>query len=288
MGRGGCSGRAVFSSRQSILSWDVNRGRSCGPAFEPDRKRQHRNRPVAVSPDGRTLVLGQQLQVGAYSFVIRLTLVELTSGQARATLPLLPDSDRAPFGSAAFSRDGRFLITSSDGSALVWGVEELGARTLTGREWDDLAGDGRTAFAAVCTLVEHPAEAVAVLSKKLSPSRIDAKQVRRWLDQLDSEEFDVRAAAEKELAALSDHVEEELRREAANPTTEVRVRLLRLLRRIEDGTPEGLRRSRAIEALERVGSAEAVRVWQQLAGGHAGARQTRQAAEALARLKARG
>jgi hypothetical protein len=39
--------------------------------------------------------------------------------------------------------------------------------------------------------------------------------------------------------------------------------------------------------LERIGSPEAVRVLKRLAAGHAGARQTRQAAEALRRLRGR-
>jgi HEAT repeat protein len=140
----------------------------------------------------------------------------------------------------------------------------------------------------VCSLVVCPKQAVELLSKRLTPSRVDVKQVRRWLEQLDDESFEVREAGDRALAALGDHVEEDLRRDLIeNPPLEPRTRLERLLRRLERGTPDGLRRVRGIEVLERIGSPEAVAVLKRLAAGHAGARQTREASAALARLKAR-
>jgi hypothetical protein len=245
---------------------------------------------VAASPDGRTIAYARQARPGNFWTNTHVTLYELASGQARASLPPLPGFDRMgpTHDSTAFTRDGRCLVTTSEGTALVWDVDGLGAQALTGREWADLAGDGKTGFTAVCSLVVRPAQAIDLLSKKLAPSGIDAKQLRRWLDDLDHEELDARARAEKALAALEDHIEEDLRREAtASASTESRLRLRRLLRTIDNGAPSGMRRLRAIEVLERIGTPEAVGLLKRLAGGHAGARQTREAAEALGRLKRR-
>jgi hypothetical protein len=66
------------------------------------------------------------------------------------------------------------------------------------------------------------------------------------------------------------------------PPLERRLRLERLLKRIDAAHPDTLRRGRAIEVLERVGTGEAVRLLQRLAQGHPGSRTTR---EALARLR---
>jgi WD40 repeat protein len=268
-------------------TWDVDRNRRCGSPMHVKDLGMLAGEALAVSPDARMLVFAWPGSEG-FDFLevapTQVQLVEIATGQARATLPLLPNTS-----TAAFTPDGRRLVTSGgDGTALVWDVDELGARSLTGREWADLAGDARAAFVAICSLVVYPAQAVELLSEKLSPSRIEAKRVRRWLGELGDDSFDVRQAAEKELSALGDHVEEDLRREMArDPAPEARARLAKLLEKL-DGSPDGLRRSRAVEVLERVGSDEAAAVLKRLAAGHAGARQTRESADALARLKGRG
>jgi hypothetical protein len=283
------SGRfMVICTDEGAQTWDVERDRLCGPAAA---RGAGWISPTAISPDGRMLLLGLDDEIkleipgrGEVSdFPSRpAALVEIATGQVRARLPVGVDR-------AHFTSDGRHLVTAvDDGTVLVWAVDEIAARSLTGREWADLAGDARAGFVAVSSLVVHPAEAIDLFADKL-PLRIDAKRVRRWLGELADDSFDVRQAAEKELAALGDHVEEDLRREMArDPAPEARTRLAKLLEKIDDRSPDGLRRSRAVEVLERVGSDEAAAVLKRLAAGHAGARQTRESADALARLKERG
>ena len=109
-------------------------------------------------------------------------------------------------------------------------------------------------------------------------------KVRAWLNELDDGSFDVRAAADKKLAALGDHIEQDLLEAKAGPSLELRVRLLRLVNELEKGKPESWRRARALEVLERIGSADSVALLKKLGGGYAGSRQTREAKAALARL----
>jgi hypothetical protein len=138
----------------------------------------------------------------------------------------------------------------------------------------------------VCALARSPREAVGLLAARLPADRLDAGQVRRWIDDLDAESFARRRGAERRLAGLGVRVEGDLfdalkRR----PSLEARQRLGRLLDRTEAVGPEALRLGRAIEALERIGSGQAVRLLQRLAQGHTGGRTTREAREALARLR---
>src|SRR5262249_7737497 len=149
--------------------------------------------------------------------------------------------------------------------------------------WADLAATGPTAYTAVCSLAAHSGEAVRLLGERLRPVAVDAKRVRAWVADLDAEAFDQRQAAEKQLAALQEHVEGDLRESLAGASPEARSRLVRLLQRIEDG-PERWRRSRSLEVLERAGSPEAVKLLRALAAGHPGSTFTREARESLARL----
>jgi len=69
----------------------------------------------------------------------------------------------------------------------------------------------------------------------------------------------------------------------------VRRRVTRLLARVEqERTPESLRSSRAIELLERLGTAEARTVLDELAQGTSAARRTREAKASLDRLARQG
>jgi hypothetical protein len=190
---------------------------------------------------------------------------------------------------ASFTPDGKCLISSSiDGSALVWDLGEYAIRPVPARAWDDLgAEDGRTAFAAVCSLAGDPKRALRLLTGHLGAARVDAKQVRGWLDDLDSESFQKREQAERRLAALQEHVEADLLAALAGSSLETRTRLRRLLQRIDKGSPAQWRRSRALEVLEHIGSVEAVALLKKIAAGYTGSALTREAKESLARLQRR-
>jgi hypothetical protein len=163
---------------------------------------------------------------------------------------------------------------------------ELTAEDLD-RLWGELAGEGEAkGYRAFWTLVASP-QAAPFLGRKLAGAAggADAKQIRRWIAELDDDEFAVREAATKHLA---EHIGEAaaLLEQALGqgPSVEVRERVKRLLGARKD---EGAGRvRRAVQALEFAGTPEAVRCLEELAKGPDGARVTEAAKAALRRMAA--
>jgi hypothetical protein len=120
---------------------------------------------------------------------------------------------------------------------------------------------------------------------------VDRERVAKLIADLDNDAFAVRTKAYRELEQLRSVAGALFRQAlAANPTPEVRKRLRSLC---EDSpsllcSGEVLRGVRAIGVLERVATAEARELLQQLARGEAEARLTREARSSLARLANRG
>jgi hypothetical protein len=238
---------------------------------------------VAVGPGGRVLAVGRDDQ--------RVQLFDVASG---AELASLPGSDTA-LGGLTFRPDGKALATGhADGVILVWDVAGVRVPALRppadrAATWADLASlDAHKAHAAGWALTADPG-AVAFVRQHLAPARpADAVRLKQLLADLGSARFAVRQKAMRELDALGDQAREALQaRLGENPPLEVRQRVEQLLARLDgpQDRPEWLRGLRAVEVLERVGSAEARRFLEQLAGGAPGADLTRQAADALGRLK---
>jgi hypothetical protein len=131
---------------------------------------------------------------------------------------------------------------------------------------------------------------VAYLKDRLRPAEIPSKErLDRLIAGLDADTFPAREAAGRELARLGDRAEAALRRAAkAGPSPEVARRIDDLLDRLGDSPPaDVLRELRAIEALEHLGTPDAVRCLEEVGRGAPEARQTRDAQAALARLAAR-
>jgi hypothetical protein len=241
---------------------------------------------VAFSPDGRTLVTGDGHRT--------IRLWEVATGQERGRL--LGHED--VIGSVSFSPDGRRLVSSSyDTTGLVWDLTghlrggRLEALKLPPQElaarWADLAGDdGAKAYRAVWDLAAGGDRSVSFLRGHLKPvAPADARQIARWIGDLDSERFEARARATRELEKLADLAEPALRKLlAGQPSAEARKRAGQLLERLSNLSGERLRVVRAIEALEHTASQEARRLLAALAAGAPEVDQTRQAQAALRRL----
>jgi hypothetical protein len=155
--------------------------------------------------------------------------------------------------------------------------------------WKDLAGaDGAAAGRAMAALRGAGPQAVAFLRERLRPvPQPPAEQVERWLKDLDHERYALRAEAARELEKRIDAVAPALRKAlAAGPSLESRRRLTKLLELAEPGRwpREALPTLRAIEVLERIGTAEARAVLAKLAGGAPEARLTLEAKASLERL----
>jgi WD40 repeat protein len=253
--------------------------------------RGHRGavRALAFAPGGRVLASGDS--EGA------VRLWDMPSGRQRQLLT----GHRGVVWSLAFSADGRRLAAGgSDGTVLLWDLAgpergpgpragRLGDRELA-ELWERLADeDPAPAYRAVSRLVAAPRQAAALLGRRLrSPAAGDPRRLGRLIADLDDARFTVRERALAELAAVGKAAEPALRKALEGRlSAEARRRVELLVRRLGPAplvSPEVLRVLRAVYALELLGTPEARRVLEALAGGAPGSRLTREARAALARL----
>lgn len=197
-----------------------------------------------------------------------------------------------------FTPDGRRLISGhADSTLLVWDVPassppaKLAAADLD-KAWADVAGsDAPRAFRARWALVNAPDTALALLQKHLAPVRpADPDRLWKLLEDLDSQQFAVRAAANRELEELGDLAAHALTQTLAkNPSLELRRRIDTLLEKLRGPItrPEFLRAVRAVAVLEDIASPDARKHLQMLAQGAPGTRLTEEAQAALRRLESK-
>jgi WD40 repeat protein len=234
---------------------------------------------LAVSADGRSLATAHPAGGGAYD----IRVWEKASGKQRRQFR----GHEGLIRGLAFSPDGRLLASSSeDHTALLWDTAGPRPAGLKGG-WAGLADDdAAAAFDVLVALAERPAEAVPLVRQHLKAvPAVNVRQLDQWVAELDSDDFEAREGASRELERLAEAAVPALRRGlAARPSPEGRRRIEGLLERHgrpERLTAEGLRQLRALEALERAGTAEARRLIEELAGGEPEARLTREAKAAL-------
>jgi hypothetical protein len=244
---------------------------------------------LALSPDGR--VLASADRDGGQHFW------DLASGKElrRAT------GHQGYVTALAFSPDGKVLASSStDTTLLLWDVADLARRapskaTLKEEDlrgaWDALADtDAAKAFQAVRALTATPEQAVSLLRERLRSAKpADARTVAKLLKDLDSDDFDVREKATKELEKLGDRIEAQLQKaKDGQPSAEAGGRIKSLLDRVQsDTTPDHLRMLRAFEVLEDLDTPEARQLLRTLAETEPGDRVTREAKDVLARMRKR-
>jgi hypothetical protein len=204
---------------------------------------------------------------------------------------LLRDGHESDVNQVAFGADSRTALScSEDAQAYLWSLrpsmEE--AKTSLGELWSALADEPAKAYRAIWMMSETEG-AGAFLRGKLAPVKPVTNERLSWLiADLDSDQFAVREAAGKALAALDSRAAPAMREALRNnPPLETRKRLEELLHRVESRTlsAEELRICRAIDVLERLATAEAREVLKVLADGAAEARTTTAAQAALKRLQ---
>jgi dipeptidyl aminopeptidase/acylaminoacyl peptidase len=242
---------------------------------------------LAFSPDGRLLAQADGNAARLWDLY--------TAKQATAF-----DGHRGPIAGLAFAPEGRRLATSSaDTTALVWDadptVKKLPplAASLANEKldaaWAALAGgDGAAAYEAVRQLAGDPQTAVPFLAKRVKPvTPPDPARVAKLIADLDSDEFDVREKAHKELEKLGElalgPAREALK---GKPSAEQRRSLEELVKGAAAPSPSGerLRLLRALEALEMAHTPEAVKLLKDVAGGAPDTLPTTQARAVLTRL----
>ncbi len=154
------------------------------------------------------------------------------------------------------------------------------------RAWDEFAGaDAAKAYQALWRFTANPDAAVPFFAAQLRPTQAaDPARLRQLLSDLQSDDFSERDAANKELEKLGDLAADALAETLKKPLVlEAKRRVEALRDRLDRPTllPDERLATRAVEALEMIGSADARRLLQQYATGAAGARLTRLAQEAV-------
>jgi hypothetical protein len=243
---------------------------------------------MAISADGRTLASGGRDGT--------IHLWEMTTGRHRGVLL----GHRGPVLALDFSRDGRRLASGSkDTTALIWDLTDgIATADLTKKQldelWSNLAGaDAVKAYRSIWLLAGAAKQTAPFLQVHLRPvPAMDDKLIAQLLADLDSDEFPVRSKARGELEKLGEIAAPALRATAAKPPSlEVRRQVDALLDKVKNEkrkpSSERIRILRAVEVLERIGTAEARDVLKKLAGGAAGAILTREAKASLQRLEKR-
>jgi WD40 repeat protein/beta-lactamase regulating signal transducer with metallopeptidase domain len=271
-----------------------NGARMTRVAIEVDGIISNANEPggpvgVAFSPDGRALaVLGPNRAIRVLDVANGKQIVELKGHEGRPQ-------------TVAFAANGKALASGgNDTTVLLWDaaglrkdLSKVKPVPLTPADveslWGELAGtNAAKAHQGIQKLVAGAEQSVPFLSKQLEPvAQIDPKKIDRWLADLDSEKFSVRQEATTNLMKAGEQAVPPLKKLlASGPQLETRKRAEELVDRLTGGvlTTEQLRVVRAVEALEQIGTAEALRLLKTLAGGGPGALTTREAQAALDRL----
>ena len=259
---------------------------------------------LAISPDGRFVATSEHFnyRLGRDSSTkpVPLPVIRIWEAATGKEVQRLEGFRSAPR-SLVFSPDGRRLASAFyNDTVLVWDVSRAtrpegkkGKRTPDemAKLWRDLAlADGAKAYSAISAFQEAPNEAVDFLARHVRPvTAQDVRNVAELLRNLDSEQFEDREAASKELNALAARYRVYLQKalkESVSP--EARRRLEAVLSEAPRQLPfESLRKLRSIQTLDRIASEDACWLLGVLAEGAPEAKETVLAQEAFQRLHLR-
>jgi hypothetical protein len=260
-----------------VTVWDTRTGKV---AFKVRVPRATKN--VLLSPDGRVVAISIDNTINVY---------EIASGALRFS-----HRHATNIHSLAFSPDGRLLAaSSSEAPVYLWNT--TGDLTdppppwdakLAEQVWADLAGATGPGWRAVRQLRANPVPALALLRERLRQTKPDPGLLSHQLAQLSAADSRARDRATEALKGYGDLIRAELTAEASRATSpEARAGLVGLLNHLDTMTPDRVRVVRAVEAVEGMGTADAIALLREWARGPAGMLLTDEARAALDRLVGR-
>jgi WD40 repeat protein len=253
--------------RHVVCVWETGTGKQVARFEQPDFVDC-----LAFAPSGRTLAgavrgRGQYMREKSRG-VCSLCLWEVLSGEEIRQIqsPVVPCS-------LAFAPDSRTLAAgNADSTVLVWDLAgragdikpqpRLSAKDLEGL-WSDLAADAPRAQQAIWTLAFAPRQSMPLLKERLLATPVPLEKIAKLAADLDNGSFAIRQKAAEALEKMGGAAEFGVRKLlAGNPTLEVQRRLSQFLAKREK---EPLRKLRAIEVLEHIGTPEARQVLEAVA-----------------------
>jgi hypothetical protein len=169
----------------------------------------------------------------------------------------------------------------------------LSPLTLEANWADLLSDDAGKAYHAVQSLTGVPAQTLPFLQQRLRPVAVltpgEKQHVTQLLAHLDSDRFEQRQKATREIESLGESARPQIRAFLeTKPSLEARQRAEHLLGKVQGWTSERLRILRAVEVLEHIGDASARTLLKKLSQGAATALVTEEAKASLARLDGAG
>ncbi len=249
---------------------------------------------LIFSRDGRTLF------TASYDKAVRLFAV-----RTGKLLHEIEAHEGWVWGIALSADEKRLASCSVDTKLMVWELPELtfpeeaiGSVRLSHQQIEahlkELASpDASTAFKAVVALAENPESSLPLLKDRLiqpgstsaGPSEAD---IARWIRELDSDRYQVREEATRQLAEVGVRALQPLQKVLSSPPSlEVKKRVQRLLARLDptELPAEELIALRSVQTLEYIATPEARSLLEKLAQGQAGPRVGDEASRAVARLQ---
>jgi hypothetical protein len=243
-------------------------------------------RAIAFSPDNQVIAAGS----AGPEPVVRTWSVDARQELASYF------GHRGDVSTVAFAPDGKTVASGgSDPTVFLWAVPPRPAPAklmAVADAWEALDSlDGRAAYRATGSLTADPTAAVATIRSGFAGQAEAKTRVKRWVTELDHDEFRVREAARRNLikaglrsaVAINDPARKKL-----GPEGEERIRQVldeldqQGLRVPESGLyGEPLRLVRAVRVLEMIGTKEARAALEEMARGPADDRVTKEAKAAL-------
>jgi len=235
---------------------------------------------VGFSPDGRTVAAANHGEGETH----QVRLFDVRAGLAQGSFEVESAYPRQ----LTFSPDGRYLAVTSGNNVKVMnlprfigGPPPVETAELSGL-WDDLDNaDVGVAYRAYWRMVLAGSDAVCFLRDKLPPVReVSPDHLRHLIKELGNAHYAIRHKATQALEGHGESAGGALRAALAGSSPlETRRRIESLLARQFD-----LRRDRAVQILETVGSPPARILLEEIAAGMANAQLSRNAKASLDRL----